>query len=143
MKRIKSFEEYLKIGIVKRITADIQRAESLILESERKHTLLPTMIDKMGIGDNNANDYIEYCYNILIFLIRAKMLKQGFTSSGQTAHEAEISFGKNIGLSEAELEFLDQLRYFRNGVLYYGKRIDKEYAQKILSFTEKMYTRLK
>ena len=74
MKRIKSFEEYLKIGIVKRITADIQRAESLILESERKHTLLPTMIDKMGIGDNNANDYIEYCYNILIFLIRAKML---------------------------------------------------------------------
>ena len=97
----------------------------------------------MGIDDSNANDYVEYCYNILMFLIRAKMLKQGCTSSGQGAHEAEVAFTRNIGFSESDVRLLDQLRYFRNGILYYGKRFDKEYAEQIIKFTEKIYKNFK
>jgi len=97
----------------------------------------------MGIDNNNANDYIEYCYNIILFLIRAKMLKQGYISSGQGAHEAEVAFTRNLDLKESEVQFLEQMRYFRNGILYQGKRFDTEYAEKVIEFTKKNYLRLK
>ena len=143
MRIVKLFEEFIKEQIVKKISPDNQRAENLSLESERKYYLLQKTIETMGIDDNNANDYIEYCYNIVLFLIRAKMLKQGYTSSGQGAHEAEVAFTRNIDFKESEVQFLEQLRYFRNGVLYYGKRFDKEYAEKVIEFTKKNYLRLK
>lgn len=142
MKRVKSFEEYLSKGIARKITPDKQRAENLLMESKRKYNFLQRTIETMGIEENNANDYIEDCYNILMFIIRAKMLIRGYTSSGQAAHEAEVAFTRNIGCNEAELQFLDQLRYFRNGILYYGKKCDKEYAHIVLEFLEKIYKRL-
>lgn len=138
MRIVKKFEEYIEEGTVKTISPDIQRAKNLKLESERKYSLLQKTIKNMGIDEENANDYIEYCYNIIMFYIRAKMLEQGFTSSGQGSHKAEVAFTRNLKLSETEIQLLDQLRYFRNGILYYGKRFDKEYAEKIIEFTEKI-----
>jgi HEPN domain-containing protein len=35
------------------------------------------------------------------------------------------------------------LRYYRNGIKYYGTILNKEYAEKVLKFMEKMYTLLK
>ena len=140
---MKSFEEFLKERIAKRISPDTQRAKNLILESERKYRVMKNMIETMGIDNIKANDYIEYCYNIIMFLLRAKMLEQGYTSSGQGAHEAEIAFAKTIGFTESEILLLDKLRYFRNGILYYGKRLDKEYAEKVIEFTKRMYNKLK
>ncbi len=143
MKVVKSFEEYISEGVARKITPDRQRAKSLFLESERKYELLQRMINQMGIDEDNANDYVEYCYNIVMFLIRARMLEGGFISSGHSAHEAEVAYARDIGLTDPELEFLDQLRYFRNGILYYGKRFDADYAQKTLAFANKMYVRFK
>ena len=142
MRIVKSFEEFIKEGIVKKVSPDRQRAENLFLESERKFSLLQKTIKNMMIDDNNANDYVEYCYNILLFLIRAKMSEQGYTSSGQGAHEGEVAFARNIDFSESEVQTLDQLRYFRNGILYYGKRFDKEYAEQIIGFTKNIYKKL-
>ena len=143
MKVVKSFEEFIQEGIVSKISPDKQRAENLFFESERKFSHLQKTVKIMGIDDDNANDYVEYCYNILMFLIRARMLEQGYTSSGQGAHEAEVVFARNIGFTEAEIQCIDQLRYFRNGILYYGKRFDKEYAGQIVAFTEKIRKRQK
>lgn len=143
MRIIKSFEEFTAEGVVRKVSPDTQRAENLFLESERKFFLLKKTIKNMGIDSTNANDYVEYCYNILLFLIRAKMLNQGYTSTGQGAHEAEVAFTRTIGFSESDTVLLDQLRYFRNGILYYGKRFDKEYAEKIIKFTERIYNSLK
>ena len=33
---------------------------------------------------------------------------------------------------------MTQLRYFRNGILYYGKTFDSEYAEKVIDFTKKI-----
>ncbi|MEK6900168.1 MAG: hypothetical protein AABX05_03520 [Nanoarchaeota archaeon] len=140
---VRSFKEFITEGIVKKISPDKQRAENLFLESERKFSLLQKTIKNMGIDDDNANDYVEYCYNIMMFLIRAKMLEQGYAGSGQGAHEAEVAFARDIHFNESEIQFLDQLRYFRNGILYYGKRLDAEYANLIIEFTKKIYNRLK
>ena len=142
MRIVKPFEEFIKEGIVKKVSPDRQRAENLFLESERKFSLLQKTIKNMKIDDNSANDYVEYCYNILLFLIRAKMSEQGYTSSGQGAHEGEVAFARNIDFSESEVQTLDQLRYFRNGILYYGKRFDKEYAEQIIGFTKNIYKKL-
>ena len=143
MRMVRSFKEFITEGIVKKISPDKQRAENLFLESERKFSLLQKTIKNMGIDDDNANDYVEYCYNIMMFLIRAKMLEQGYAGSGQGAHEAEVAFARDIHFNESEIQFLDQLRYFRNGILYYGKRLDAEYANLIIEFTKKIYNRLK
>jgi hypothetical protein len=96
----------------------------------------------MGVNDENANDYIEDCYNVLIYLIRAKMLKKGYSSSGQGAHEAEVAFSKELGFNNVEVQLLNQLRYFRNGIMYYGKRFDREYAEKIIGFTKDKFKQL-
>ncbi|MEK6874165.1 MAG: hypothetical protein AABX52_00245 [Nanoarchaeota archaeon] len=140
---VKLFEEFIEEGIAKKITPDKQRAENLYLESERKSRLLQKAVNGMGIDNENANDFIEYCYNTIMFFIRAKMLERGYISSGQGAHEAEVAFARILGFTDAELKLLDQLRYFRNGILYYGKRFDQEYASLIIDFTKKIFIRFK
>lgn len=119
-----------------------ERAKNLLLESERKMNSLKENIDKVGIHDNNANDYVEYCYDILMFLIRSKLFLEGYSSSGHGAHEAEVSYVKELGFNENDTRFLNQLRYFRNRILYYGKRFDKEYAEKVVEFTKEKYFKL-
>jgi len=143
MRHIKFFKEFITEGTVKKESINQERAKSLVTEADRKFRLLKENIDKLGINKDNANDYVEYCYNILLFLIRAKMFMQGYSTSGQGAHEAEVSFTRNIGFNEKDIQFLDQLRYFRNGILYYGKRFDKEYAEKVLEFTKRTFPKLR
>ena len=142
MKSVKSFEEFQNEGTVKTITPDTQRSADLILEAKRKYGVMKKTIKAIGIDDENANEYVETCYNIIMFLIRSKILKQGYASSGKGAHEAEVAYAKTLGFSESDITILDQLRYFRNGILYYGKRFDKEYAEKIIQFTKKIYKNL-
>ncbi|MFT4312259.1 MAG: hypothetical protein ACMXYF_03445 [Candidatus Woesearchaeota archaeon] len=127
---MKSFEEYITLGIVQKITPDNNRAQSLLLEAHRKHTTLLKNAQSLGINDENANDFIEYSYNSIMFLIRSKLFSQGYKCSGQGAHEAEVSFTYQLQFTESQVRFLDELRYFRNGILYYGKRFDGEYAKK-------------
>ncbi|MBS3066722.1 hypothetical protein J4205_02760 [Candidatus Pacearchaeota archaeon] len=140
---MKEFREFLNKGIIKKQTANKSRANDLIEESERKEKSLKEILNKIGLSNNNSNDILEYCYDILIGLIRAKLYLDGFKSSGEGSHEAEISYLKEIGFSETEAKVMDELRYFRNGIKYYGKRFDSEYAKKILKFSGETSIRLK
>ena len=78
-----------------------------------------------------------------MLLIRSKLYLEGYSASGKGAHEAEVSYLKILGFPEKDIHFVDQLRFFRNGILYYGTAIDKEYAEKVIEFTKKMYPKLK
>ncbi len=71
------------------------------------------------------------------------MLIWGFNSSGQGAHEAEVSYLRELNFKEQDVQFADQIRYFRNGMLYYGTLLDKEYAEKVINFTRRIYSELK
>jgi len=139
----KLFEEFIKEGIVNRIAINKERVRSLTKESERKMNSLNEQLEKIGVKDENANDYIEYCYDIISYLIRAKLYLEGYNASGQGAHEAEISYLRVLEFTEKEIQFADQMRYFRNGILYYGTALDKEYAEKIIDFTKRIYPKLK
>ena len=143
MKVIRKFDEFVREGIVKQVTEDKNRANNFITESERKYLSLKVMSEKLGITNENANDYVEYCYDIFMHLVRAKMLLAGYNASGFGAHEAEVAYIRVLGFNENDVQFANQLRFFRNGMLYYGTRLDKVYAEKVIEFTKRMYLKLK
>jgi len=76
-------------------------------------------------------------------LIRAKMFADGFSTTGKGAHEAEVSYLAKIGFKTNDVEFANELRYFRNGIMYYGKKFDKIYATKVMKFLKIIYPLLK
>lgn len=139
----KEFEYYLKEGIARKTFQDKPRAQFLIKESEISLDGLKERIKIIGINDKNANSIIKDCYDIIMELIRAKMLLEGYSSSGSYAHEAEVSYLKKIGYPDSEVSFLNELRHFRNSVTYYGKILDKEYAEKVYVFLNKIIVKLK
>ena len=140
---MKEFKEFLEAGIVKKLSSDVLRAKDLIQESERKYKSLKQIINKIGISDENSNDIVEYCYDIIIGLIRAKMYIDGFKSSGKGTHEAEVSYLMEIGFSETESKFMDEMRYFRNGIKYYGKHFGRGYSKRAVEYMEGMVVKLK
>ena len=143
MKGIRSFDEFIKQNIVKKQSIDKSRAEFLVKEAENGYNNLLEKIQKIGIREDNANDFVKSCYDILVELIRAKMLLDGYNASGKGAHEAEVSYMRVLGFVEKDVQFADQIRYFRNGMLYYGTILDKEYAKKVIEFTKQFYPKLK
>lgn len=140
---MKEFQEFVRRGTIMKQSPNKSRSRDLSEEAERKEKSLKEIIDKIGLSCGNANDVIEYCYDIIMSLIRAKLYFDGYKSSGVSSHEAEVSYLRNLGFSESEANFMNELRYFRNGIKYYGKRFDEEYAAKVLDFMEKAFSRLK
>lgn len=139
----KEFEEYLKKGIIKKCSVNKPRAEFLINESDKSFNGLNKRLAVMGIDDDNANSIVKDCYDIIMELIRAKLLLDGYSSAGQFAHEAEVSYLKKCGFSDNEVLFINDLRYFRNSVTYYGKMLSVEYTSKVVDFTKKINSKLK
>ncbi|MFH1325430.1 MAG: hypothetical protein ABIH49_01510 [archaeon] len=140
---MKSFDEFLKKGVIRKQSQEIPRARNLVFEAERRKRNLNELIRKIGLKEDNSNEIIEDCYSILMCLIRAKMSFEGYKSFGYSAHEAEVSFMQKIGFIEKDIEFTDQLRRFRNQINYEGKKFDKEYARKVIEFIKKNYLKLK
>jgi len=134
MKAIKNFEEFIEDKIVKLQTPNKSRAKFLFDEAQKTHLFLLEKINTFDINDANANDFVKSCYDIIMELIRAKMLVDGYNCQGSGAHEAEVSYLRVLKFQEKDVQFLDQVRYFRNGMLYYGTIVDKEYAEKTIKF---------
>src|SRR3989338_7581468 len=143
MKAIKKFDEFIKERIVKEQSIDKSRAEFLIKESENSYNNLLEKIMLIKINNNNANYFVKSCYDILMELIRAKMLMKGYNASGVGWHEAEVSYLRILGFVEKDVQFADQIRFFRNGMLYYGTILYKDYAEIVIEFTKRIYLKLK
>jgi len=143
MKSLKEFNEFLDKGIVEKRTPNEPRARDLIAESDKTFKSVMEIIGKIGINDTNSSTIIKESYDAVTGLIRAKMLLKGFSSSGIGAHEVEISYMRELNFPEQDVQFANQLRYFRNGIMYYGKRFDKEYAKKVFGFLKKIRVKLK
>ncbi|MFH1801560.1 MAG: hypothetical protein ABH804_01865 [archaeon] len=142
MRPLRNFDEFVNEGIIRKQSPDKSRATSLIEESKNSYKVLTKIIKEIKVDDSNANYIIKNSYDIIMELIRAKMILDGFKSSGEGAHEAEISCLRKLSFSEAEVQFANQLRYFRNGIVYYGKSFDEDYARKVLQFLDKIYRKL-
>ncbi|MBT3464048.1 hypothetical protein HOD20_02925 [archaeon] len=137
MIHIKKFEDYVNEGIIRKVTSDTFRSKSLIIDSNKRKIFLDEIENKIGVKDENSNYFIENCYDIIIQLLRSKLILNGYKASGQGAHIAEVSYMKKIGFLDEDMYFMNELRHFRNGIKYYGKRFDKEYANKTIKFMKK------
>ena len=136
MRQTKNFQEFINKGVVKKQKPDKQRANSLKKSSEKSYQFLKQIINNIKITDENANDIIKNTYDIIMELIRAKMLDDGFNASGNGAHEAEVSYLRELKIKESKVSFLNQLRRFRNGITYYGEDFSAEYAEMVVNFLE-------
>lgn len=136
---VKKFKEYIKEGVVKERTSEFLRASSLISEAKKRKAFLEEIYWKIGISESSSNYFIEMSYDIIMELLRAKMLKEGYSSQ---SHEAEVSYMLKIGFQEADAMYMDKVRYFRNGIIYYGKSPEIDYAIKVMKFTEKVFNTL-
>ena len=143
MTPLRSFEDFIREGVVNKKRTDLSRANSLIEEAEKRFNFLKEMLTKIKVNDENANYYVENSYDIILELIRAKLLIDGFKTTGISAHEAEVSYLRNLGFTETETRFVNELRYFRNRIIYYGKSLDAEYARSVLTFLDQTYLKLK
>lgn len=142
MKLPNEFEFYISKGIIRNISPDTSRAEFLMKEAEISLEGLYERIKVMGINNKNANSIIKDCYDIIMEIIRAKLLILGYLSSGRYAHEAEVSYLRKLGFPDGEISFLNELRFFRNSITYYGKLLDTEYAQKVYEFLKRVVPKL-
>lgn len=143
MRPVNAFEYYLETGVAKKQSPDNHRARSLIAEAEDSYAALTAFIKNVGIDDKSANHVIKNAYDIIMELIRTKMLSDGFGTAEKGAHEAEVSYLAEIGFSSRDVHFANDLRYFRNGIMYYGKKFDKAYAEKVMDFLKRVYPLLK
>ncbi len=142
MKSPFEFEEYIKRGIAKKQRIDLSRSNFLIQEANKSFLGLKQRIEKIGVNELNANSIVKDCYDIIMELVRSKMLLVGYSCSGNFAHEAEVSYMGKLDFSKTEIEFMNEARHLRNAIIYYGKLLDKEYAEKIFNFLKKVYTKL-
>ena len=136
------FEHYLEQGIVKKQSSNIPRAKFLFDESSKAKIGLDRRVEKMGIDEFNVNSIIKDVHDIIIEMIRAKMFVDGFSASGNFAHEAEVSYLKKLNFLESEIIFINELRMARNGITYYGKLYQVDYAIKVVDFLKKIYPKL-
>lgn len=138
---MKSFEEFVKTGVVKKQTPNKQRALALIEEVASKKKFLEVSLKNIPTEQMNANFIVDSCYDILMELIRAKMFIDGYNSG--SSHEAEVSYLRNLQFSEFDIRFMNDIRYYRNGTKCYGTVLDMEYAKSVLSFMNKIYPKLR
>lgn len=142
MKIVKQFHEFIKQGIVKKQIPDKSRALFLKEESKKSFLFLEDIVKNFGITDQNASTIIKLSYDVLMERIRSHMIMHGLNASGKGAHEAEVSYLRTMEMSENVVQFANELRYFRNGIMYYEKQMDAEYAQKVWEFLKKIYPKL-
>ena len=138
-----AFEKYVQQGIIIKCSINKPRAEFLMIEAEKSFKGVNKRVNVMGIDEENSNSIIKDCYDIMMEVIRAKLLLTGYCSAGQFAHEAEISYLKKCEFSDYNISFMNEVRYFRNSITYYGKILTVEYARQVFEFTTKMYPKLK
>jgi hypothetical protein len=137
-----NFEYYISQGIVKKSTFGSSRAEFLINETKKSLIGLNRVIKKIGIDEFNTNSIIKDIQDIILEMIRAKMLIDGFSASGNNAHEAEVAYMKILGFSDADISEVNELRKARNSITYYGKIYEVEYAKKVYVLLKSIYPKL-
>lgn len=134
---LKMFEEFIEKRIVKKKSPDVERASSLIKEVGEKLEFFTKILKSIPFNEVKPNFVVDNVYDILIELLRARLLRDGYNAGN--SHEAEVSYMRNLGFTNEEVAFMNQLRYYRNGIKYYGKIYTLEYSQKVKEFLDNVY----
>ncbi len=118
-----SWDDCLENGSTVKVSKNIERAKSLIETSEERLTLIKK-IDK-----KNSNFVFEDYYTSLLELLQALVIKQGY----KIINHVCLGYYLRDAIKREELyRAFDDLRYKRNSLTYYGKRMDFETAKQAI-----------
>src|SRR3989338_2746179 len=118
----------------KTITPDLKRAESLIETAKARISLIKE------VNEKNCNFVFEDYYTSLLELLQAITFKKGFNILNHLC----LGYYLRDVLNRGDLYLLfDDLRYKRNSLTYYGKRMDFETAKQAIEKCEKLMNELK
>jgi hypothetical protein len=140
MKPLRDFSQFIDEGIVTKQSPDPSRAQFLRSEAKQSYSFVLSLAST--IDDSNANAIVKLAYDVIMGLLRSKLLETGYRAHGPGAHEAEVAYLRELDFSEVDVQFCNDIRYFRNGIMYYGRIIDAEYGKKVIGFMQKVFTTL-
>lgn len=143
MRPLKDFEFYIKKGTIRKVSVDEYKAKSLVEDSTNKRDFLSKIMKKMSVDEINANFVVEQMYDIVMQIIRSKLILEGYKASGEGAHMVEVSYLRKLGFNEEEVIFVNNLRFFRNEIKYEGRKFELDYAIRVLNLVDKIILKLK
>ena len=109
----------------RKITSDKAKAKSLIDTSSGRIKFL----EKNIINENNANYIFENYYSSILELLHSLAILDGYQISN---HICLGYYLKEIIKKENLFRIFDDLRYKRNSIVYYGKRMNFATAEKAI-----------
>ncbi len=120
-----SWEEYIKKGVVRKTSLDVNMIKSLIKTSDDGLDFFKNIV----INNKNSCTFFKNYYDFLREICEAVAISKGYKIY---QHEAITLFLRGI-LNENEISFkFDKFRILRNRIHYYGKFIPKEETLKAI-----------
>lgn len=130
---INSFENYLKVGKVKRKTPDYEEAKALFEQSKERIEY----IKLKDINQRTAKFVLQDSYEAVRESAQSLMSIEGFKPY---SHEATISFIKKFhggNFSEEEIYKFDHFRQLRNNSVYKAAKVMEDDARSSVLFAKK------
>lgn len=117
-----------------RTSPDMERAKSLIETADERIKLIKE------VNERNSNFVFEDYYTSLLELLQALVLQQGY----KIANHVCLGYYLRDVLKKDDLFILfDDVRYKRNSLTYYGKRMDFETAKQAIEKCKKLINAIK
>jgi len=121
-----SWKEYIKKGVVRKTSLDINMIKSLIKTSDDGLEFFKNYVP----DDKNSCTLFKNYYDFLREICEAVAISKEYKIY---QHEAITLFLREV-LNEDNISFkFDKFRILRNGIHYYGKTIPKEETSKTIS----------
>ena len=134
---IDSFEEYIERGDVRDQNRDPSQASSLLKRSESKFETM----QKLGIDEETATDYLENVYEACKMLVQSLMAADGFKPY---SHEAIIAYSiDELDLGMINANTLNKYRKLRNDISYRGEIATEKEAENIRDLYLELKSELK
>ena len=124
-----SWDECINNNSARITTPDIKRAESLIETAKERIDLITK------INEKNCNFVFEDYYTSLLEILQALAFKKGFNILN---HICIGYFLKDFLKKEYLYNLFDDIRYKRNSLTYYGKRMEFEVAKQAVENCKKI-----
>ncbi|MDO8661378.1 MAG: hypothetical protein Q7K43_05805 [Candidatus Woesearchaeota archaeon] len=120
---MRSFEDLLNAGQVRKASVDKELAKSLVEQAFRQYA----HAEKDTITDENRDFVLSDYYEAVRMLVDALIALSGYKAY---SHEATVVFlAKDKDFPPVLSEGFDRMRRLRNDLHYYGKRIEIADAQ--------------
>jgi len=127
--------ECYRKGLIKKISVDEDLIKSLIEMSDIKEAAVKTA----KITEKNVSAYVSLAYDSLREILESICISKGYKVL------SHICIGELLRkeLENFDYDEFDRMRYIRNGINYYGTKVDfeqgKEIINKIFSMKKKLF----